>query len=597
MKSLTELWSELATEVASWCGVCADRDIKTLRSRVDHEGESFLTITLPTYASDLERALDVGEIAPDSFLGFKRRAGLPAFLSGFLELVFDRRTRLLLDDPSVDAIFAMRQLTLLFKKLEGECTEPRKRMALESFIDCERDLKSLEGRLDANELSELARIFAIVFGDSIDQVNLEIETGQIAPEHGPGATADKKFGNQKFVQTEWPVRLDRVFPYCDNVPSRWGLYNPDDPGVKFLEPGAERPVKVTLVPKTRKTPRVIAIEPTAMQYMQQGIMRSLVPKLESDSLGFVGFTDQSRNRDMARKGSIDGSFATLDLSEASDRVLNSIVLRLVKPWPSFSEALQATRSRTAELPDGRRVRLSKFASMGSALCFPVEALVFTTIVLKGIQDTAAKRLTRREIYRLAGSVRVFGDDIIVPGVYAEGVASALEAYGLKVNHRKSFWTGRFRESCGGDFFDGQDVTPVYLRRRFPTSPRNAQESVSTVSTANQLHARGLWRTASFVAGKLERVLGTLPIVAPTSPALGLHSYCGIQSQKMDPDLHRPLVKAFVVDAAIPANGIDGVWALRKTLTGDFTDPLHKDHLNKSGRPVSVRIKRRWVPAA
>lgn len=596
MKSLTELWISLANELAEWCGVSVEKDVKTFFSRLNNEGDSFATITLPAFARDFEKSLDKGVVTPDQFLGFKRRAGLPAFLSGFLELVFDRRTSVLLSDVSTDAVFAVRQLTLFFKKLEGECTPRRNAAAVQSYINCEEELKNIDRTVGQDSFTELDRIFAIVFGDAVDKVNMDIDFFRVQPHHGPGATADGLMGNQKYAQGTWPERLESLFPYSEYVLSRHGLMFDGTCRPQFVHPRDELPVRVVLVPKTRKTPRVIAIEPTAMQYMQQAIKDVLVAALENDKFQFVGFSDQEPNRQLARQGSLTGELATLDLSEASDRVLNSLVLSVTRPWPSFREGLQATRSRRASLPDGKVLRLSKFASMGSALCFPVEAMVFTTIVLYGIQVAENRRLGASDFERLRGCVRTYGDDIIVPSRYAEVVARTLESFGLKVNADKSFWTGRFRESCGGDYYDGFDVTPAKVRRLLPTTPRDAEEAISAVDLANQLYWLGLWTTADKLRTILEKVLGPLPIVDSASQALGLHSVQGYLGQRVCPKLHRPLVKAFVPVANPPRNAVNEHWALRKIFDGDFYEATNRDHLIFSGRPSSVHIKKRWVSA-
>lgn len=596
MKSLTGLWNVAALELATWCGVTVARDLERLRDRVEHEGESFLTLTLPQFGADFEKSLAEGGIAPGSFRGFHRTAGVPAFMRGFLELVFDSRTSLLLESPSHDAIYAVRQLCHLFKKLEGKCTDRRMAKAVRDFKNCEEELKLHDRNHAGAELDELARLFALVYGDCVDEVNREVDRFELSPKHGPGATADRKVGNGKYVQAEWPERLEAVFPYLEYVLPSVRYHDYLD-RVQFLKPGAERPVKVTLVPKTRKTPRVIAIEPTAMQYMQQAMLQSLVPKLESNHLNLLGFTDQEPNRQMAAVGSRTGEFATLDLSEASDRVLNSIVIRLTKAWPSFSEAVQACRTREAILPDGQRVRLSKFASMGSALCFPMEAMVFSTIVLYGIQLAEKRRLVASDVRKLRGRVRVYGDDIVLPVGYTDVVVAALEAFGLRVNRSKSFSTGRFRESCGGDYYDGTDVTPVRLKRYAPTTPRTARDAVHWVEFSNSLHKRGLWKTAEYARLLVERALrSTLPVVGDTSPAIGLFSFTGVPEGKMDRYLHKPMVRAWVVTDKSPRSEVDDVWALRKTLAGDFSDPSNRDHLKRAGRNASLHIKRRWVPA-
>jgi len=103
--------------------------------RVEHEGDSFLTITLPSYASDFERSLELGMIGPDLFKSFKKRSGLPVFLRGFLDQVFDNRTAMLREHPSHNAIRAIRQMTLIFKKIERETTEARKRAAENAYVN------------------------------------------------------------------------------------------------------------------------------------------------------------------------------------------------------------------------------------------------------------------------------------------------------------------------------------------------------------------------------------------------------------------------------------------------------------------------------
>ncbi len=42
--------------------VCDSRDLETIRSRVKHQGVSFLTITLPNSYKDFERSVEVGYI-------------------------------------------------------------------------------------------------------------------------------------------------------------------------------------------------------------------------------------------------------------------------------------------------------------------------------------------------------------------------------------------------------------------------------------------------------------------------------------------------------------------------------------------------------
>lgn len=181
--------------------------------------------------------------------------------------------------------------------------------------------------------------------------------------------------------------------------------------VQFLEPGQERPVEVTPVPKTMKTPRLIAIEPTAMQYVQQAVLEAIEDSIEKDNLSkmLISWKDQSPNQRMALRGSSDGSLATLDLSEASDRVSNSLVLALCKNFPSLSGLVQASRSTHANVLGFGVMPLTKFASMGSALCFPFESIVFMTLILLGIEKCLDHQLAYKDVLNLLGKVRTYGD--------------------------------------------------------------------------------------------------------------------------------------------------------------------------------------------
>ncbi len=611
MKSLIDLWRVVADELATWCYTSADLDCKKLEVRVEEEGISFLTITLPGFCKDFERSLDQKSVDATAFLGFaKKRGPLPLFLGGFLALIFDSRSGALLDEPSVDAIFAVRQLSRLYSKILLPCSDGRQQEAMKRFIECEHELAAVDESIPREARESFERISQLVFSDVFSEMDRKVWLGDIMPKHGPGATADGLRGNAKFDQTRWNSRLQALFPFEEYARITSLSLIGEDYEVPFqlIEPDAEDPVRVISVPKTLKTPRIIAIEPTCMQYMQQAMLNPLVNGLESQvvlpnerqnlAFGFLGFTDQVPNRYLAQRGSREGGLATLDLSEASDRVLNSHVLSLLHRYPHFSEAVQATRSRTASVPIGTgliKVDLVKFASMGSALCFPVEAMVFLTVVLYGIEQKLRTPLTRRSIEDLRGKVRVYGDDIICPVDCVADVISALELFGFKVNRDKSFWTGQFRESCGGEYYAGHDVTPVKFRRTFPTSHHDASEVIALVEFRNACYLRGMWKTARYLDAEIRAVLRYYPIVEDTSPGIGRRSFLSYKEERYDKHHHRPLVKAYV-DASRPPQSIaSGEGALLKCLLGERREPFADErHLERQGRPRAVSIKPRWI---
>lgn len=593
MKSLMLLWKQAANEVGSWCRTSTDRDYKTVVDRVTHEGISFLTISLPNFCRDFQKGLEQGYLDSNSFLGFKKRSGLPVFLQGFLSRVFSADGRLL-HEPCVDSIQAIRQLTLMFGKINLPCSESRVDAAFTKFMECEKDVRKADQELLPDRFDAFLRIGRILFSSLFTSIDHEVYAGNLIPRHGPGATADKLYANQKYNQKEWTQRLEQLFPSAEYLfPSYSNWYEAQR--VDILEPGAERPVKVISVPKTLKTPRIIAVEPACMQYMQQALLEKIVDGVNRDSLlyALLGFDDQSANQVMACRGSIDGSLATLDLSEASDRVSNQHVRGLLRNHPWLFKAVDATRSRKADVPGYGVIRLAKFASMGSALCFPFEAMVFLTCCFLGIEDKLSRRLTLDDIKSFVGSVRVYGDDIIIPVDMVDSVVRVLETFGFKVGRDKSFWTGKFRESCGREYYSGLDVSTVKVRELLPTRRTDSSELISSVALANNFFVGGMWQTARYLDDFNERFL-KLPVVSPSSPSLGKYSYTGYETHRMDADTHSPLVKGYRVIPRIPINKLGGLGALLKYFLKRGLDPHSEGHLERSGRPTTVDIKRGWI---
>jgi hypothetical protein len=595
MKSLMQLWQCVLEELGTQVGTCTLRDRKTASERYEHEGLSFLTITLANFGADFQKSLDQGFVASDHFQGFNRKGGLPKFLRGFLKRVFCSSSGMLLDNPDIDAIFAVRQLTLMMAKLHIDCSDARVMKAIEGYVKCEQEVKDHDSTFAADGYRSFRSAGMALFGDLFSRCDLRIYNEDFRPKHGPGQTADRLTGNRKYRQKHWTRRLEEYFPSLTMLTPGWSYFDSLD-HVTFLEPGEELPVRVITVPKTLKTPRIIAIEPTCMQYAQQALLEMFLDELRKDDIfsQIMYFDDQTPNQRLAYEGSISGDLATLDLSEASDRVSNQHVRALLDRFPHFAGAVDSCRSRKADVPGHGVIRLAKFASMGSALCFPMEATVFTTIVFMAIAEELNIPLSRGLVKRFVGKVCVFGDDIIVPQRFVPSVVRRLEAFGFRVNSNKSFWTGKFRESCGRDYYDGHDVSVVKVRELLPTRQKHVTEVISTVSLRNQLYQLGLWKTCQWIDSLLNNVLrGHYPVVESTSAVLGRHSVFPYQGERECENLHRPLVKGYVVRSRLPSDKLSGEPALLKYLLKRGNEPLDKEHLERAGRPDAVYLKLRW----
>lgn len=577
MKKPTELLGQVLLNEAFCTKLAVERDLRVIGDRFEHEGLSFLTITLPVLCDALEKGITIGRITPDLFPGFapwKRGGRLPGLLRGFFMRVFDL-DGWLLDVPCIDSIRAIRQVTRLFKKVELPCSSTRVKRAFERYhTNDQRVLKSDAWNQDDTVL--LRSVAGFLWSD------LEGLSGEFycSPGvFGTGATAERKKLNERLSIDTWPERSEACFPS-----SYHASYNEGDvetfAGINYLSESDELPVRVVQVPKTLKTPRIISVEPSYMMLMQQSIAKLLMDYLEGESFPYksIRFRDQSHNREMARIGSIDGSYATIDLSDASDLVGNDLVKTIFETCPTFLGFIQDCRSRRAQLPDGTLVTLNKFASQGSALCFPVESMCFFTIALASMVRESGRRLSSKLLAEIAAKISVYGDDIIVPAKAAAGVMDNLEAFGLRVNHSKSFTQGFFRESCGGDYYKGVDVTPTYVRHwDFTGNTLDAELMSSYVSLTNQLYWKGLWHAAQYVRSHLEGQVGreTIPL---SSTGTGYLSFASVRYSggrvRWNPDRCGFDVMAFGLH---PQRQSDPAKDLRAVMLGSFQS---SDHFSK-----------------
>lgn len=206
---------------------------------------------------------------------------------------------------------------------------------------------------------------------------------------------------------------------------------------------------VTTVPKNWKTDRVIAIEPDWNMFYQRGIGGMIRSRLRR-RLQLLTPTAQARHKRLAQIGSETRQFATLDLKAASDTVTLGLCEALLPR--SWFLAMLHCRSPQGSI-GGETITYEKISSMGNGFTFELETLLFWSLARAISND---------------GLVSVYGDDIIVSTAMAEGVIDALVSSGFELNLDKSHWevANPFRESCGGHFYRGHDVTPPYFRN-FP----------------------------------------------------------------------------------------------------------------------------------
>lgn len=216
------------------------------------------------------------------------------------------------------------------------------------------------------------------------------------------------------------------------------------------------------VPKKTDIDRVACKEPDINMWLQKGLGSFLRRMLKRHG---VDLNDQAINRSLAQVGSVTNELMTLDLSSASDSVTRELVFTLLPiHWYTL---LDSVRSPVTVI-DGEEHVNEMFSSMGNGFTFELESLLFFTIA----KATAYFR-------GVPGIVSVYGDDIIAPSELSTYLPWVLGYFGFSINNEKSFTDGPIRESCGGHYYNGFDITPFYIREPIKTLP-------SLIDVANKL---------------------------------------------------------------------------------------------------------------
>jgi hypothetical protein len=352
----------------------------------------------------------------------------------------------------------------IIRKLEDlPTTINRKVVAEESFLACEKEcfrtnvrlLPYLSPGLPDTEVGVVSfirrarKICRMILGRPPELNTLG--------RHGPGSTfsdrgslstiPDKMSSVPTFTPDSWPFLFEWAGTAWASACANSGRSPQRVEGNRF-----------TTVPKDCTKNRGIAIEPSINIFFQLGAGGVIRRRLRRFGIDLEH--GQDIHRRVACEASIKRHLATIDLSSASDTVSSNLVKLLLPPdWFEYLDDLRSKKT----LFRGKWHVLEKFSSMGNGFTFELETLVFLTLILA--LDPALK----------AGeNVYVYGDDIIVPVSSTKDVIAMLSFFGMTTNKSKTYVEGPFRESCGGDYFDGVDVRPLYLKK----SPNEPQQMIA-----------------------------------------------------------------------------------------------------------------------
>lgn len=610
LKDASVTWPELIDSF--------EKDHSYLRRAFEERGLQFFTVVLPSAGKAFDKSLSRGSFVREDFpvgypIGRKRAKFL---FCDLFSKVFDIDDKLL---PGADseAIFFLRQLFYCFKKFRVQCPVSLVDSTIKQFFETDASLPRphprtfgswdpIWPRLTGHPLKDYKvsddsafdkRWQYLRFVSDVIVSNIGVpDHWELRGRHGPGVVSEQADIVNKYEFPNWPTRLQELFPY------EWFATGILDGEHNYSE--MEQMSRLIAVPKTQKGPRLICAEPLSHQWIQQSIWRWLDSRIKSSYLSrTITFDSQENSRNRALYASIDGCLATIDLSEASDRMSCRLVqyvfgqsYLLNYMWACRTNYVRQTISRTN--PPGLCMR--KFAPMGSALTFPIQSIVFSCISIASYMLSSDMPLTQSSVKKAADMVTVFGDDIIVPTQCFSHLDDMLVECGLKINYDKTFTEGNFRESCGMDAFRGVDITPAYILQTYDGT---ASSTASIVETSNNFFKRGLWYTSQAIVELIphnERKL--LMMVSADEGGFGLFTFCGSTTRHLktvyDDDLQSEFSIALTVSSNTPRTRGRGYADLTQYF---IEDPSSQDWLFREpweagqvGTPV-IRKKRARVP--
>jgi hypothetical protein len=612
-------------------------DKNWLEALVKTRGMSFIMIDMPEAGKVTDLALSEGQLnfhdLPNTF-GAKTESYRP-FLYGLYKRVFDE-TGKLRPDASVSAVRDLRQALYLVKKAKVNCSDAAILAEVEAFRsvdvalrspsllwDDDRSLLSSSGdgvihladglRFEPEswadpledwmnqELGQLVSCIQAVADNLMKRWKSAFDWREVFPKHGPGSVADAKRGADKYLFPTWPKKLDDLFPrsYFAYSSEYAAWAEAGEPSARLFH---EPPVRLLAVPKVLKGPRMVASEPTSHQFIQLGLMRWMRDNLPAPLNHCLDFKDQTPSRDLCLLASKKGDLATVDLSAASDRLSCWTVERIFRGSPDLLDALHASRTRwifnATKHGDPYYLKLKKYAPMGNGTTFPVQSIVYAIVSIASIIFLDRDRVNNVSILKAAKEVRVFGDDIILPSRAVGPLANALSYLQLKVNRMKTHVNGHFRESCGMDAFNGEEVTPLYLAGlELKDSPEGL---ISWLDVMKNAKSARLYQLMEAMWAKIpNRYLKGIPVTDRNLGCLTLPSYYG-NALTLHPltrvRFNRKLFRREALCLVKETKPVRGKRETDANLVQYWTDSPKPDSLWESGFVVRDRSKLtlRWV---
>lgn len=344
------------------------------------------------------------------------------------------------------------QLANLLKKFRGRASEIADKRAILKFLHCNAACERWTFDPNTSVDEELFGTFVSEVHSLLDaswDLYEVLDAGSLGSGSNLGAPFNDRYS--KLYGSELATTNEGLYiiykAWCDEFPlTSDAETNRSKLSGNFTLTKASR---LCCVPKYEHVSRVICVEPNLNMFYQRGIGRLIDRRLRR--FGYSSEIQPFTNRTLALEGSKYGSWSTIDLESASDSIsLNLCKQILPKP---LMDAILRTRCAST-LIDGVDTPLHMVSSMGNGYTFSLQTALFYCMC----------RASLRMSNQSPELCSVFGDDIvIVPGKADRLLRRLLALCGFRVNHDKSFSEGPFRESCGRDYYNGQNIRSFYVR--------------------------------------------------------------------------------------------------------------------------------------
>lgn len=298
-------------------------------------------------------------------------------------------------------------------------------------------------------------LYDVFYSGPLQTCVLTLDSSLSGGRAGPGSsrsTNHTDFFHKMFFGRLSTTSTMLYYHYKHGISPRW--QNAELLRAKLYQVDVVEGSSLSTVPKNAKTNRTICTEPSLNMFYQLGaglVIEGLLKKFHNIDLSL----QPDINKDLAQRGSISGEFSTIDLSSASDTISMPLVTDLLPQH--VMGTLRLLRSPITSYK-GVDTELSMISSMGNGFTFPLQTIIFATLVRAVYLHLGITPKSKED-----RNYGVFGDDIICVEEAYDTVCRMLHYCGFIVNSEKSYNEGPFRESCGGDFWNGYDIRGVYVK--------------------------------------------------------------------------------------------------------------------------------------